>query len=389
MGKVINGFIVFIANIIFMIPSAILTIEFLDILMRTKKDDIIEKAVVKCESKIDKARKKNFNKELKSIFSKENMQNKYNTFTKYYTNNENTFIKYYNINGSFYGSNSSLNSNGNDKPTNVLDLFKLKKNNNSSGQMLNNNNSNSGSNINNNSSSNNNNHKSNNSIGYPMDKSFKSNSSIDRRLERNYRSNESLNYIKPVPYHHENCKPLNSNMLTESIKHIKSNSTDDSIIIKNDKILKSSEMLLNDPTTTLKYGLGDKLLSKKSDNPDILQLNKIIKRQQYLNRITTQADNNRRSMNINGSNDSYSSIESGKNRKNEKGEIAVELKIGQVKYMSVREISKELYNLSMEYYAQCDNEFSDVDEQSGTLYLLMKGFEKTIHSIRKIRVKQS
>ncbi|OUM62562.1 hypothetical protein PIROE2DRAFT_11146 [Piromyces sp. E2] len=346
-GKIVNGFLVFIANVIFMIPSAILTIEFLDILMKTKKDDVIEKAIKKCESKIDKARKKKFHKELMSILSLENMQNNANTFIKYYSINENTFIKYYSINESLSGSTISMSSHGsNDSPVNVIDFFKLKKSNNSLGRPLD---------IT---------YRSNNSIGRPLDKNYKNNNSISYQLDRKCGSIDSVSQVKSVSYHESVKSGKGNNTFTEYIKPVKSNSANENNS-RNDKILKSSELVLSDPTTTIKYGLGDKLFSKKSNNPDLLKLNKIIKHQQYLNRITTQSDSNRRPVHTEGSGDSYSSVEStGRNRKNAKGEIAVELTMGEVKYMNVREISKELYKLSMEYYAQCDDEFSDVDEQS-------------------------
>jgi len=341
-GKTVNGCIVLVANMIFSIPSAILTIEFLDLILQKKKNDAIEKAVIKCESKIDKARKRNFKKELMNIISSENIQN-----------NANTFIKYYNIHDSIFGSMGSLGKKKSENQTNIIDLFKLKR--------------------------------SNNSLGYTIDRYHNSNNSIN--------SNESLNKIKPGSYQEYQIHSKN-NSLNENNKPLKSNSLNDSNIHtpQNDKILKSSEILLNDATSTIKYGIGDKLLNKKS-NPDILKLNNIIKNQQYLNKITTQTNNYAKPFGMEGNSsiDSYTSTDStvGKNRKNAKGEIEVEFKVGNVKYMTTSEISKEIYKLSMEYYAQCDEEFSEVDEQSGTLYLLMKGFERTAYTLRKLRNKRS
>ncbi|ORX76376.1 voltage-gated potassium channel [Anaeromyces robustus] len=345
LGKIINGIMVLISNMIFMIPSAILTIEFLELIMEKKKKDIIDKAVVKCELKIDKARRKKFNKELLNILSNENIQN-----------NANTFLKYYSINGSMFGSTGSLRSNHiNDSPTNIIDFFKLKKNNNSLNNV----------------------HGSNHSL---------------------LGSNESLKPVKKIsplglPRPNKSTsldeKRYADNSLNEYIK-----STSFSSINNNNQniILKTNEIPLNDPTVTIKYGLGDKLLdfSKKNCDPDLLKLNKIIKNQRYLNKITVKSSTGYSKpfgMEGNNSADSYSSTESSctRNRKNEKGEIEVELKLGEVKYMSASEISKELYKLSMEYYASCEDEFTDVDEQSGILYLLMKGFEKTIQVIRKMK----
>eukprot|EP00833_Pecoramyces_ruminatium_P002779 jgi/Orpsp1_1/1176811/evm.model.c7180000059129.1 len=343
MGRIVNGCIVLIANMIFSIPSAILTIEFLDLIMEKRKRDVIEKAVIKCENKIEKARKKNFHKELYNIFSSENL----------IQSNANTFIKYYNIHGSLSGSGGSLDESNislnKNNPTNIIDFFKLKK--------------------------------SNNSLGRPLDKY---NNSIHGSIE-------SITPIKSSSYY-DYQKYSKSNLRNEYIKPIKSNSlnnnnnNNDNNNNNNNKILKSSEILLSDPTTTIKYDLGNKLINitKKSKNPDILKLNKIIRNQKYLNKLTTSniKSSNPFGMEGNGSGDSYNSM---KNRKNNKGEIEVEFKLGEVKYMTVSEISKELYKLSMEYYAQCDDEFSEVDEQSGTLYLLMKSFEKCINQIRKIK----
>ncbi|ORX49302.1 voltage-gated potassium channel [Piromyces finnis] len=362
MGKIINGCIVLIANVIFSIPSAILTIEFLDLIIKTKKDEVIEKAVIKCESKIEKARKKNFQKELMNIISQENIQN-----------NANTFIKYYSINETLYDSGGifNINNRNNDGPANVIDLFKLKKSNNSIGHLIER-------------------RKSTNSTGgYLLERrGSKGNNLMNYHppLNRIYGSKESIHNSKPGLNYELYNKPTKGNTLTEYIGPIKIGSLNERNTVTNSKILKTSELELDDPTTTIKYGLGDKLLSKQNNNPDLLKLNRIIKNQQYLNRLTTQANNYSGISHMRGNNSSYYLTGSSeKNRKNEKGEIAIEFKLGEVKYMSAREISKELYKLSMEYYAQCDDEFSEVDEQSGTLYLLMKGFEKTLRCIRKIK----
>jgi len=64
------------------------------------------------------------------------------------------------------------------------------------------------------------------------------------------------------------------------------------------------------------------------------------------------------------------------------------MNMGEVKYMTVGEISKELYKLSMEYYAFCDNEIGEVDEQTGTLYLLMNGLDKTINLVNALNYRK-
>ncbi|ORY61874.1 voltage-gated potassium channel [Neocallimastix californiae] len=363
-GKIVNGCIVLIANMIFSIPNAILTIEFLDLIMKKRKNDIIDKAVIECENKIEKAKKKNFKKEFINIISSENLQNNGNTFIKYYNIHDSI---YNSVNSSIGNSNKSLNRN---EPTNIIDFFKIKK--------------------------------SNNSLGYSLDKgslndnqkSKKSNSLNDSQKQKKSNSLNDNQKSKKSNSLNDSQKQK-SNSLSEYLKPINSKifSNDNNTNMNNGKILKSSEILLDDPTTTIKYGLGNKLMNLKSTNPDMLKLNKIIKNQQYLNKITTKSQpkySRPFGMEGKGSGDSYNSTDSTvKNRKNDKGEIEVEFKLGEVKYMTVREISKELYKLSMDYYAQCENEFSEVDEQSGTLYLLMKYFEKSINQIRKIKANQN
>jgi hypothetical protein len=342
MGKIINGCIVLIANMIFMIPSAILTIEFLDLIIQKRKNEVIEKAIIKCENKIEKVRQRNFQKELKNIFPLESIQN-----------NANTFIKYYNLHGSVFGSEGSFNSNSDksiniEKPKSVIGFFKLKKG---------------------------------NSMGYPFEKDH--NGSV-------HSSNESYKHIKSSSnYIHQNH--IKFNIQDENIKSINSNilNNDDNINKNNNKILKSSKIIFDEPTTTIKYGVGNKFMniSRRNSNPEILKLNRIIENQRYLNKITTESKSGfMKPIKMEGY-DNYDNANSSivKNHKNSKREIEVEVKLGQYKYMSLREISKELYKLSMDYYAQCDDEFSEVDEQSGTLYLLMKCFEKSINQIRKFK----
>ncbi|ORY24744.1 voltage-gated potassium channel [Neocallimastix californiae] len=151
-----------------------------------------------------------------------------------------------------------------------------------------------------------------------------------------------------------------------SIKNLFKDSNKASSSDKNKNITGSSE-LLSDSTTTIKYALSKQLMTNK--DPEIEELNRIIQDQKNLHQTMILL----KIKNI------------GHSRKNSQGKIEVDINMGEVKYMSVGEISKELYKLSMEYYAFCDNEIGDVDEQTGTLYLLMNGLDKTINLVNALR----
>jgi hypothetical protein len=270
-GKIVVGFTIIFAIMIFPIPSSILTIEFMEFLVQLKKNETIENAVKECEKKIEKARKKRVKKELKDIIS-----------TRAFSNSTNTFLKYYSINNGVGGHSGMTHlQNARNDPVSIKNLFK------------------------------------------------------------------------------------DSN---------KASSSD-----KNKNITGSSE-LLSDSTTTIKYALSKQLMTNK--DPEIEELNRIIQDQKNLHQTMISFKDQKVEDN---KLDLYLSPSIGHSRKNSQGKIEVDINMGEVKYMSVGEISKELYKLSMEYYAFCDNEIGDVDEQTGTLYLLMNGLDKTINLVNALR----
>jgi hypothetical protein len=158
--------------------------------------------------------------------------------------------------------------------------------------------------------------------------------------------------------------------------------------INNNANISNSKEILPDSTTTIKYAISNKLMENK--NPEIDELNKIIQDQKNLHKATVSFNDRRDKLgNEDGKLDpSYLSPEFGHSRKNSQGKIEVDMNMGEVKYMSISEISKELYKLSMEYYAFCDNEIGEVDEQTGTLYLLMNGLDKTINLVNALNHKK-
>jgi len=120
-GKIVVGFTIIFAIMIFPIPSSILTIEFMEFLVQLKKNETIENAVKECEKKIEKARKKRVKKELKDIIS-----------TRAFSNSTNTFLKYYNINvgpGGHTGMTHLQYSKN--EPVSIKNLFKESNNNDS------------------------------------------------------------------------------------------------------------------------------------------------------------------------------------------------------------------------------------------------------------------
>ncbi|ORX49303.1 voltage-gated potassium channel [Piromyces finnis] len=148
----------------------------------------------------------------------------------------------------------------------------------------------------------------------------------------------------------------------------------------------SSNDLLYDSTTTIKYSLSKQLLKNK--DPEIEELKSIIQDQKNLHKATVSFNKIPKSSKDNEINPAYLSTEFVHNRKNSQGKIEVDMNMGEIKNMTVGEISKELYKLSMEYYAFCDNEISEVDEQTGTLYLLMNGLDKTINLVNALSHKR-
>jgi len=275
-GKIVVGFTIIFAIMIFPIPSSLLTIEFMEFLVQLKKNETIENAVKECERKIEKARKKRVKKELKDIIS-----------TRAFSNSTNTFLKYYSIQNG-HGGHSGMTHMANPRSdtVNITNLFKGNTNNTS---------------------------------------------------------------------HNDNVN--------------------------------SSKEILSDSTATIKYAMSNRLMSNK--DPEIEELNKIIQDQKNLHKATVSF--NDQSSKVGGGNNKDSKYDSlylspdfGHSRKNSQGKIEVDMNMGEVKYMSISEISKELYKLSMEYYAFCDNEIGEVDEQTGTLYLLMNGLDKTINLVNAI-----
>ncbi|OUM62561.1 hypothetical protein PIROE2DRAFT_11145, partial [Piromyces sp. E2] len=152
------------------------------------------------------------------------------------------------------------------------------------------------------------------------------------------------------------------------------------------KNVSSSNELLSDSTTTIKYSVAKQLMKNK--DPEIEELKNIIQDQKNLRKATVSFNDLPNLKKDNNIDPAYLAPEFGHSRKNSQGKIEVDMNMGEVKYMSVGEISKELYKLSMEYYAFCDNEIGEVDEQTGTLYLLMNGLDKTINLVNTLNYRK-
>jgi len=185
--------------------------------------------------------------------------------------------------------------------------------------------------------------------------------------------NEPVNITNLFKGHNNDNKKEDNQKLSPGYHNASSNKQDES----------SNNKLLSDSTTTIKYSMSKQIMKNK--DPEIEDLKTIIQDQKNLNKATVSFNELPKTGHENNVNpDNLAAPEFGHSRKNSQGKIEVDMNMGEVKYMSVGEISKELYKLSMEYYAFCDNEIVEVDEQTGTLYLLMNGLDKTINLVNAL-----
>jgi len=172
--------------------------------------------------------------------------------------------------------------------------------------------------------------------------------------------------------------------ITNLFKNNNNNNTN--VKKEDDKNVSSSSELLSDSTTTIKYSMAKQLMKNK--DPEIEELKSIIQDQKNLQKATVSFTDLPKLSHENKASPALLPPEFGHSRKNSQGKIEVDMNMGEVKYMTVGEISKELYKLSMEYYAFCDNEIGEVDEQTGTLYLLMNGLDKTINLVNALNYRK-
>jgi len=168
--------------------------------------------------------------------------------------------------------------------------------------------------------------------------------------------------------------------VAEIFKNANNNNKNENV--SKEKSISSSTELLSDSTATIKYAMSKQLMANK--DPEIEELNRIIQDQKSLHKATVSFSTLPKTRHEERALEARLPLEFGRNSKDSQGKIAVDMNMGEIKYMTVSEISKELYKLSMEYYAFCDNEIGEVDEQTGTLYLLMNGLDKTINLVNAL-----